>query len=91
MRTTINTTGCVNAGREGATVVNAPRDQRLGDADAVGVLCGWSARTVMRYADAGIMPWGIKCGALRRWDLDEIESWISQGCPRVRPVKGGAR
>jgi hypothetical protein len=40
-----------------------------------------SWRTVYRYADAGLMPWGLKIGALRRWDLDEIERWINDGCP----------
>jgi hypothetical protein len=32
------------------------------------------------------MPWGVKIGALRRWDMDEIERWIAGGC---RPVRTG--
>ena len=51
--------------------------QRLGDAKQVGARTGMSWRTVYRYADAGLMPWGLKIGTLRRWDLDEIERWIS--------------
>jgi predicted DNA-binding transcriptional regulator AlpA len=64
--------------------------QRLGDAKAVGVRVGMSWRTVYRYADAGLMPWGVKIGTLRRWDLDEIERWISSGCRPVRTVGKGA-
>jgi predicted DNA-binding transcriptional regulator AlpA len=43
-----------------------------------------SWRTVYRYADAGLMPWGFKIGTLRRWDMDEIERWIANGCKPVR-------
>ena len=50
---------------------------------------GMSWRTVIRYADAGLMPWGCKIGTLRRWDMDEIERWIADGCKPVR--KGAAR
>jgi hypothetical protein len=35
-------------------------------------------------ADRGLMPWGLKLGALRRWDLDELEAWIKAGCKPVR-------
>jgi predicted DNA-binding transcriptional regulator AlpA len=64
--------------------------RRLGDAKAVGARVGMSWRTVYRYADAGLMPWGVKIGTLRRWDLDEIERWISSGCRPVRPSGKGA-
>jgi predicted DNA-binding transcriptional regulator AlpA len=57
---------------------------RLGDAKKVGTRLGMSWRTVYRYADSGLMPWGIKIGTLRRWDMDEIERWIGQGCRPVR-------
>ena len=69
---------------------NSPK-QRLGSVKDVEAITSLDSRTIMRYADAGRMPWGIKIGALRRWDLREIESWITEGCPRVRHVtKGGA-
>jgi hypothetical protein len=32
------------------------------------------------------MPWGVKIGTLRRWDLDELERWINDGCHPVRSV-----
>ena len=40
--------------------------------------CSW--RTVLRLADAGNIPPGCKLGALRRWDLSEIEAFIAAGC-----------
>jgi hypothetical protein len=65
--------------------------RRLGDVEAVADLCSWSTRTVLRAADAGLMPAGFKIGGLRRWDLKVIEEWIAAGCPRVRTLarKGG--
>jgi excisionase family DNA binding protein len=40
--------------------------------------CSW--RTVLRLADAGKVPWGVKLGGLRRWDVQEIEEFIADGC-----------
>ena len=44
-------------------------------------------RTIPRWADAGRIPFGVKLGSLRRWDLAEIDAHIAAGCPRIRPVK----
>jgi excisionase family DNA binding protein len=44
--------------------------------------CSW--RHVLRMADRGTMPFGVKLGALRRWRADEIEAWTAAGCPAVR-------
>jgi predicted DNA-binding transcriptional regulator AlpA len=63
--------------------------RRLGDVKDVAAITKQSTRSVMRNADRGAMPLGYKIGALRRWDLDEIESWIAGGCKPVRVVKGG--
>jgi predicted DNA-binding transcriptional regulator AlpA len=62
----------------------SPQIRRLGGAKAVASRTGMSWRTVLRYADAGLMPWGYKIGTLRRWDMDEIERWIAGGCRPVR-------
>jgi predicted DNA-binding transcriptional regulator AlpA len=62
--------------------------RRLGDAKAVADRSGMSVRSVYRFADAGFMPWGVKVGSLRRWDMDEIERWIADGC---KPLRKGAR
>ena len=73
----------------GANVMQIPR--RLGTVHDVAQMCGLSWRTALRKADEGRMPWGIKIGALRRWDLDEIAAWIDGGCKSVRPIKGGVK
>ncbi len=41
-------------------------------------------RSISRWADAGIIPFGVKLSGLRRWDLAEIDAHIAAGCPRVR-------
>jgi excisionase family DNA binding protein len=58
--------------------------RRLGDAREVAAIVGCSERTVYRLADAGKMPFGVKLGAMRRWDLNQIEQWIEDGCKPVR-------
>jgi excisionase family DNA binding protein len=60
--------------------------RRLGDCKAVGQMLGCSWRTVLRLADAGKIPPGVKLGALRRWDLAELDAFIAGGC---KPPKGG--
>jgi len=62
--------------------------RRAWNADQVAARLGCSARHVYRMADMGVMPWGFKLGFLRRWDADEIESWIAGGAKPVRQ-KGG--
>ena len=61
--------------------------RRAWNANEVAARLGCSARHVFRMADAGLMPWGFKLLALRRWDADEIERWIGEGCPSCK--KGG--
>jgi predicted DNA-binding transcriptional regulator AlpA len=54
---------------------------------------GASARHVYRMAEDGLMPWGVKLGALRRWRRDELEAWVAGGCKPVgdrAAVNGGA-
>lgn len=64
--------------------------RRLGDVKDVAEITKQSTRSVNRNSDRGLMPAGLKIGALRRWDLDEIESWIAARCPRIRTVGGKA-
>ena len=70
-----------------APAVPSSGPRRLVDANEVARLLGCSARHVFRIADAGLMPWGLKVGHLRRWDLAEVEAWIGGGCQPVR--RGG--
>ena len=48
---------------------------------------GCDLRTVYRWADDGKMPWGSKCGGLRRWWEREIDAWIAGGCKPVRELE----
>lgn len=53
---------------------------------------GCSYRHWLRLCDAGKAPPGMKLGALRRWDLSELDAWIAAGCPSMREFHtGGAR
>jgi len=52
---------------------------RVWDVHQVSELLGCSARHIFRMADDGLMPWGFKFGALRRWNAEEIERWIADG------------
>ena len=63
--------------------------RRLGDAKAVGQKLDCSWRTVLRLADAGKIPQGYKLGALRRWDMAEIEAFIAGGCKPPIPTARG--
>jgi excisionase family DNA binding protein len=67
-----------------SAVTAQPTPRRLVGAREVAGLLGCSWRTVLRLADAGRIPWGVKLGSLRRWDLREIEDFIAAGCKLVR-------
>ena len=45
-----------------------------------------SKRTLWRLLSAGKLPAPVRLGNAVRWRRDEIEQWISQGCPSSRPV-----
>jgi excisionase family DNA binding protein len=70
---------------------SADESAKLLDVHAVSELLGCSARHVYRLSDAGRMPASIKLGALVRWSRAAVESWIDQGCPAGRNLKGGKR
>jgi excisionase family DNA binding protein len=76
------------------TIITTPEKaagRKLGDVKIVAEKLDCSPRHVYRLADAGKMPAPIKLGSLVRWDLEEIDRWISAGCPAVRNVKGAGR
>jgi predicted DNA-binding transcriptional regulator AlpA len=76
----------LTAPTEGTTATPPPR--RFLDAKQVGIRLGCSWRHVLRMADRGLMPWGVKLGALRRWDADQLEAWIAAGC---KPCRQGGK
>lgn len=64
--------------------------RRLGDVKKVAAKCDFSARHVYRQVLLGAMPAPRRIGRLVRWDLDEIDRWIAEGCPNVcKMTKGG--
>ena len=67
------------------TVASPPAEEvRLLDVNAVAQLLSCSTRHVYRLADSGQMPRPRKLGALVRWDREELEKWLSDGCPTCR-------
>lgn len=54
---------------------------KLIDVKAVAEMCGVSQETIRRLNDRGAMPKPIRLGRAVRWNVLEIQNWISQGCP----------
>jgi predicted DNA-binding transcriptional regulator AlpA len=67
---------------------SATSTRRLLDAKQVGARLGCSPRHVLRLADRGAMPRGMKLGALRRWDAEQLEAWINSGCRPLHHTDG---
>ena len=63
----------------------SPQGSSLLDVQQVAVMLACSPRSVFRLADAGRIPFGVKLGAMRRWDARQLEDFISNGC---KPVRG---
>ena len=68
------------------TVTTLPpaEEVRLLDVNAVAQLLSCSTRHVYRLADSGQMPRPRKLGALVRWDREQLEKWLADGCPECR-------
>ena len=87
MQRTENATAGANTG--GGNMGTRELPAQLGDVETVRRICGgMSARHLLRMADAGLAPWGCKCGGRRLWNLAEIDGWIQGGCKPVRSVRG---
>ncbi len=63
--------------------------RKLGGVRAVAEKLDCSPRHVYRMADAGRMPAPRRLASLVRWDLEEIDRWIANGCKPVRQAKRG--
>ena len=72
-----------------ATMPERATGRKLGDVRAVAEKLDCSPRHVYRMADAGRMPSPLRLASLVRWDLEEIDRWIADGCPSTR--KGAGR
>ena len=74
-------TSCAVPPRPSPVMATGPR---LVNAAGASAITGFPRRSIYRFADAGLMPFGVKVGAARRWSVDELEAWIASGCPPVR-------
>ncbi len=63
-----------------------PPGRIMGNVETVAAKYGCDSRSVFRWADAGKIPFGVKLGSLRRWDITEIDAHIAGGCKPVRSV-----
>jgi hypothetical protein len=61
---------------------------RLIDVKCASDLYGVNWRTFLRWADGGLVPWGVKIGGRRLWRNDELDQHIRDGC---RPVRKAVR
>ena len=61
-----------------------PPGRSLIDVKLVAQKYNCNKRSVFRLADAGKIPFGVKLGSLRRWDLSEIDAHIANGCKPIR-------
>lgn len=74
--------GVVDAAAESASV-----GRRLINDKQCAAKAGASVRWWRRACASGLAPWGVKIGALRRWDAAVVDQWIADGCPRVKYKK----
>ena len=66
------------------SVTDSPKSKkRLGTVDDVATMCSIAAETVRRLTDRGAMPKPVRLGRAVRYRLNEIEAWISDGCPNM--------
>lgn len=65
-----------------------PPGRMLIDVRTVAAKYGADERSIFRWADAGKIPFGVKLGSLRRWDVSEIDAHIANGC---RPIRQAGR
>lgn len=45
-------------------------------------MCGKSLRTWRTWDAAGLIPHPVRIGRSTLWRFDELEEWVSAGCPR---------
>jgi excisionase family DNA binding protein len=54
----------------------------------VAEFCDIAPETVRRLTDRGAMPMPVRLGRAVRYRLDEIDSWINDGCPNLSKRRG---
>lgn len=60
-------------------------DTALIDSAELAALMGVATSTVKRWSRNGVIPQGRRVGPrLMKWNRKEIETWIKEGCPKVK-------
>ena len=79
----------------GAIEMNeAKQNTQLLTAKAMAKMLSTSVRSIWRYRSAGRLPETVKIGGAIRWKQQDIEQWISMGCPDRRTfeaMRGGRK
>jgi prophage regulatory protein len=60
---------------------NISEDSRLLDARQAAKMLGYSVATLYRHHGAKLIPSPLRIGGAVRWDKEELENWITEGCP----------
>lgn len=58
-------------------------DPRLLDARQTAQYLGYSVATLYRHHGAKLIPSPLRIGGAVRWDKEELDTWIAEGCPEV--------
>lgn len=54
--------------------------QRLLDAKEAARMLGYSVATLYRHHGAKLIPSPLRIGGTVRWDRQELDAWIAEGC-----------
>lgn len=57
----------------------------LVDVKQAAKLVGVSPRTISKMEQCGEMPKAIRIGRAVRWGYEELQKWVSEGCPKRAP------
>lgn len=55
------------------------------DAEGAAALCSISRRSWDRLNAKGMAPAPLRLGGCRRWAVEKLDEWISEGCPARSP------
>jgi predicted DNA-binding transcriptional regulator AlpA len=69
----------IETGNASSNVATSPL---LLSAKQAAEVCGRSLRTWRSWDSGGLIPRPVRIGRSTFWRLDELQAWISAGCPR---------
>ena len=72
-----------------AALESSPASPALLDINDLAARLRLSHRTIWRMRDRGIMPPSFNVGKSVRWHADQIDAWITKGCPALQ--RNGSR